>query len=181
MKVHPELSPKHAAWIEKQKMFFVGTAPLSAAGHINLSPKGGDSFRVLGPPEVAYLDFTGSGAETIAHLRENGRIVVMFNAFEGPPQILRLHGTGTVHLKGSERYQQLAKHFPANPGARSIIHISVQRVADSCGYAVPNYDYIGDREGLDKWAAKKGDEGVKSYKAENNRASIDGLPSIDLT
>lgn len=179
MKVHPEISPKHQAWIEKQKMFFVGTAPLSEEGHVNLSPKGGDSFRVLGPLEVAYLDYTGSGAETIAHLRENGRIVIMFCAFEGAPQIFRLHGKGASHLKGSEVYEKLASQFPDNPGARAIIHVEVQRVCDSCGYSVPNYEYKGDREVLDKWASKKGPEGVKAYHAENNVTSIDGLPSID--
>ncbi|MDQ8183230.1 pyridoxamine 5'-phosphate oxidase family protein [Pelagicoccus sp. SDUM812005] len=173
------MSPKHIAWIENQKMFFVGTAPLAADGHVNLSPKGGDSFRVLGPLEVAYLDYTGSGAETIAHLRENGRMVIMFCAFEGPPQIFRLHGIGTAHLKGSETYEKLAAHFPENPGARAIIHLDVKRVADSCGYAVPFYDYRGDRDGLDKWASKKGETGIQAYQQEKNTQSIDGLPSID--
>ncbi len=179
MKVHPEMSPKHIAWIQKQKMFFVGTAPLAKDGHINLSPKGGDSFRVLNSLEVAYLDYTGSGAETIAHLRENGRMVIMFCAFEGPPQIFRLHGTGKAHLKGTPEYENLASHFPENPGARSIIHLSVNRVADSCGYSVPFYDYKNDRDGLDKWAAKKGDDGIISYQQEKNASSIDGLPCID--
>lgn len=160
-------------------MFFVGTAPLTADGHVNLSPKGGDSFRVLNPLEVAYLDYTGSGAETIAHLRENGRMVIMFCAFEGPPQIFRLHGQGTSHLEGTPEYQRLAESFPDNPGARSIIHMKVERVADSCGYSVPFYEYKGNRDGLDKWATKKGPEGVKNYQAEKNATSIDGLPCID--
>lgn len=180
MKLHPSISTKHQAWIEKQKMFFVGTAPLSGDGHVNLSPKGGDSFRVLGPLEVAYVDYTGSGAETIAHLRENGRIVIMFCAFEGAPQIFRLHGTGTAHLRGSEKFQDLAKNFPSNPGTRSIIHIAVERVADSCGYSVPFYSFEGDREVLDKWASKKGEEGVRAYQKEKNATSIDGLPGIEL-
>lgn len=179
MKVHPEMSAKHMAWIEKQKMFFVGTAPLSSDGHVNLSPKGGDSFRILGPLEVAYLDYTGSGAETIAHLRENGRMVIMFCAFEGAPQIFRLHGTGTAHLKGSDEYERLATHFPQNAGARAIIHLDVKRVADSCGYSVPLYEYQGDREVLDKWASKKGEDGIVAYQQEKNLQSIDGLPSID--
>ncbi|MBC2606369.1 pyridoxamine 5'-phosphate oxidase family protein [Pelagicoccus albus] len=179
MKLHPEISAKHLAWIEKQQMFFVGTAPLDAEGHVNLSPKGGDSFRVLSPLQVAYLDYTGSGAETIAHLRENGRIVIMFCAFEGPPQIFRLHGKGTAHLHGSPEFEELSKHFPENPGARSIVVVDVERVADSCGYAVPFYDFKGHRNGLDKWAEKKGEDGVKAYQAENNERSIDGLPSID--
>lgn len=179
MKVHPEMSPKHIAWIQKQKMFFVGTAPLSEDGHINLSPKGGDSFRVINALEVAYLDYTGSGAETIAHLRENGRMVIMFCAFEGPPQIFRLHGAGTAYLKGSTEYKKLAPNFPENPGTRAIIHLKIQRVADSCGYSVPFYDYKSDRDGLDKWATKKGDDGISSYQQEKNRSSIDGLPCID--
>ncbi len=173
------MSPKHMAWIKQQKMFFVGTAPLASDGHVNLSPKGGDSFRILNPLEVAYLDYTGSGAETIAHLRENGRMVIMFCAFEGPPQIFRLHGKGTAHLKGTPGYDKLAAHFPGNPGARSIIHLAVERVADSCGYSVPFYDYKGDRDGLDKWASKKGEDGIAAYQNEMNAISIDGLPSID--
>lgn len=179
MKIHPEISPKHAAWIEKQKVFFVGTAPLASDGHVNLSPKGGDSFRVINPLEVAYLDYTGSGAETIAHLRENGRMVIMFCSFEGPPQIFRLHGKGTAHIKGSASYAELASNFPENAGARSIIHLAVERVADSCGYSVPFYDYRGDRDVLDKWAEKKGREGVIAYQCEKNAVSIDGLPTID--
>ncbi len=179
MEIHPEMSPKHIAWIEKQKMFFVGTAPLSGDGHVNLSPKGGDSFRVLGPLEVAYLDYTGSGAETIAHLRENGRMVIMFCAFEGPPQIFRLHGKGTVHLKGTAEYEKLATQFPENPGARAIIKLDVKRVADSCGYSVPFYEYQGNREVLNNWSSKKGEDGILAYQQEKNVTSIDGLPSID--
>ncbi|MDQ8204816.1 pyridoxamine 5'-phosphate oxidase family protein [Pelagicoccus sp. SDUM812003] len=179
MKLHPEITPKLARWIEQQKLFFVGSAPLSADGHINLSPKGGDCFRILGPKEVAYLDYTGSGAETIAHLRENGRIVIMFCAFEGGPQIVRLHGTGTAHLPSDDSFQSLASRFPSNPGMRSIIRIEVQRVSDSCGYSVPYFDYQGERDILDKWANAKGREGVTAYQAEKNRLSIDGLPALE--
>jgi hypothetical protein len=160
-------------------MFFVGTAPLANDGHINNSPKGGESFRVLGPLEVAYQDYTGSGAETVAHLRENGRIVIMFCAFEGSPQIVRLHGTGSVIMPGDPRFEDLAKHFPENPGTRAIIHIEVTRITDSCGYSVPYYDYKGDRDGLDKWAKVKGPEKLDAYRAEKNQRSIDGLPSFD--
>lgn len=179
MTVHPEITPKFAEWIAAQKMFFVGSAPLSNDGHINLSPKGGDSLKVLSPTEVAYVDYTGSGAETTAHLRENGRIVIMFCAFEGPPQIIRLHGKGTVHLTGTESFNKLAHNFPDNPGARSIIQIKVTRIADSCGWSVPNYDYKNNRDALDKWATTKGHEGLSQYKAEKNQTSIDGLPAID--
>ncbi len=179
MKIHQEISPKHIEWIAAQQMFFVGSAPLSGEGHVNVSPKGGDSFRVLGPKQVAYLDYTGSGAETIAHLRENGRIIIMFCAFEGPPQILRLHGHGTAQQPGSATYKRLARHFPENPGSRSIIEVAITRIADSCGYSVPNYYFKGARESLDKWAAKKGVEGIAAYKDEHNQRSIDGLPAID--
>lgn len=165
-------------WIGEQKMFFVGTAPLSADGHVNLSPKGGDSFRVLGPLEVAYLDYTGSGAETIAHLNENGRIVIMFCAFEGKPQILRFHGKGTALLKGDDGFETLAEQFPENPGARAIIKVDVERVADSCGYSVPLFEYKSDRDVLDKWATTKGTSGILDYQAEKNKTSIDGLPAI---
>ncbi len=179
MKIHPEISSKHIEWIVAQQMFFVGSAPLSGEGHVNVSPKGGDSFRVLGPRQVAYLDYTGSGAETTAHLRENGRIVIMFCAFEGPPQTLRLHGHGTSYQHGSEAYKRLAKHFPENPGSRSIIEVNVTRIADSCGYSVPNYDFKSQRESLNKWAAKKGPEGIAAYQEKHNQQSIDELPAID--
>lgn len=179
MKLHPEITPKLAEWIARQKLFFVGTAPLAADGHVNLSPKGGDSFRILGPLEVAYLDYTGSGAETIAHLRENGRMVIMFCAFEGRPQILRLHGRGQARLAGSTEYAALARHFPDTPGARAIVHLSVRRVADSCGYSVPNFEYKGDRNVLDSWAEKKGRDGIRAYQQEKNLRSIDGLPSVE--
>ncbi len=179
MKLHPEISPKLATWIARQKMFFVGTAPLARDGHVNLSPKGGDSFRILGPLEVAYLDLTGSGAETIAHLRENGRIVIMFCAFEGGPQIVRLHGRGEAILPEDSRFAALAAHFPYNAGTRAVIRIEVSRVADSCGYSVPYYDFQGERDVLDKWSERKGPDGIRAYQAEKNRLSIDGLPSID--
>ena len=179
MKLHPEISPKHAAWIAEQKIFFVGSAPLSPNGHVNVSPKGGDSFRVLGPLEAAYLDYTGSGAETTAHLRENGRIVIMFCAFEGSPQILRLHGRGESIPPSDPRFKELASHFPEHAGARSIIRIDVTRVADSCGYSVPLFEYQENRDVLDKWSERKGADGIRQYQAEKNRRSIDGLPSID--
>ena len=131
------IDDKTARWIADQKMFFVGSAPLSAEGHVNVSPKGGEAFRVLGPLEVAYLDYTGSGAETVAHVRENGRIVVMFCAYKGPPKIVRLHGRGHVVPAGTPEYEELARHFPENPGARAIIRVEVTRVANSCGYSVP--------------------------------------------
>ena len=178
-KIFATVDDELARWIARQQLFFVATAPLGDEGLINCSPKGGDSFRVLGGTEVAYQDFTGSGVETIAHLRENGRIVIMFCAFEGAPKILRLHGRGSVVIAGDERYPELAAQFPPNPGTRAIIHIDVERIADSCGYAVPVYEFKAPRDILDQWAADKGEAGVKAYQRANNRRSIDGLPGLD--
>lgn len=172
--IHPEL----ASWIKRQHLFFVGTAPLSAEGHVNLSPKGLDTFRILDPLTVAYLDLTGSGAETIAHLRENGRIVFMFCAFEGPPKIVRLHGRGEVITSDSPRYPELVRDMPDFPGARSVIVAHISRVSDSCGYAVPRYAYRADRDGLQRWADNKGKDDLREYQARNNARSIDGLPAL---
>lgn len=170
-----------AAWIAKQRIFFVATAPLSPNGHINTSPKGGDAFRVLGPLEVAYQDYTGSGAETAAHLRENGRIVVMFCAFEGAPTIVRLHGRGTVVTAEHLRFAELAAHFPANPGTRAIVHIALTRVSDSCGFSVPLFDFQEHRDTLDRWASKKGPAALVDYRSTKNQHSIDGLPAFNGT
>jgi len=174
-KVFEAISEDLHDWIRRQAMFFVASAPLAEDGHVNLSPKGLDSFRVLGPNKVAWLDLTGSGAETIAHLRENGRVTVMFCAFDGPPRIVRLHGRGEVLARGSDDYAALSAEFPALPGARSIIRVAVSRVADSCGYAVPKMALVEDRDALMKWAEKRGDEGLEAYRCSNNRRSIDGL------
>ncbi|MCW5557983.1 MAG: pyridoxamine 5'-phosphate oxidase family protein [Verrucomicrobiae bacterium] len=174
-----EITPDLQAWIAEQKVFFVATAPLSADGHINLSPKGGDSFRVLGPRRVAYLDLTGSGAETIAHLRENGRIVVMFCAFSGPPKILRLHGRGEVVREGHAEFAALHALFPPTPGSRSVIRIEVDRVGNSCGFAVPEYVFRRHRDTLDTWAAKQGPHGIAAYQSRKNARSLDGLPALD--
>lgn len=167
-----------AQWIAAQRVFFVATAPLSPENHINVSPKGGDTFRILGPMEAAYQDYTGSGAETAAHLRENGRIVIMFCAFDGPPKIVRLHGRGTVITPGHARFDELAARFPDNAGTRAIIHIDVTRVSDSCGYAVPYFDFRGDRDILDRWAEAKGPQALAEYRASKNERSIDGLPAL---
>src|SRR5436305_9667058 len=138
-KIYSEIDAKLAAWIEQQHLFFVGSAPLAAEGHVNVSPKGDLRwFRILGPHEVAYLDFVGSGAETIAHARENGRIVVMFCAFEGPPKIVRLYGRASVVLPDEPSFAALAARFdPPEHAVRSVIRIEVERIADSCGYGVP--------------------------------------------
>src|SRR4051794_22713023 len=148
------VTPELADWLGRQHVFFVATAPLAADGLLNCSPKGMDTFRVLGPREVAYLDLTGSGVETVAHLRENGRIVLMFCAFAGPPRIVRLHGTGTVLTPDQIRYQELRPWFPDVPGERSIILVRLSRVSDSCGYGVPRYEYLGERDTLPDWAER---------------------------
>src|SRR5690606_38523625 len=154
--------------------------PLDGDGLINCSPKGGDSFRILGDTEVAYLDYTGSGVETIAHLRENGRIVIMFCAFEGAPKILRLHGRGEVLFPGDDAFAALAERFPENLGTRAIIRVQVQRISDSCGFAVPLYEFKAPRDTLDRWAREQGTTGVRAYQRANNGRSLDGLPGLDV-
>ena len=174
---HESITPEITSWIQRQKMFFVATAPESG-GHINLSPKGGDSFRVLAPREVAYQDFTGSGAETAAHIRENGRIVVMFCAFGGPPRIVRLHGRGTVVTPASRQWPALKAHFPDHIGARSIVAIDVTRISDSCGYGVPTFSQPKERAALQRWSENKGPEGLCAYRRQKNARSVDGLPAF---
>lgn len=176
--VASSISPALAEWISRQHVFFVGTAPTGDDGHVNVSPKGLDTFRVVGANRVAYLDLTGSGVETIAHLRENGRITVMFCSFEGPPRIVRLYGRGEVIEPTDERFGDLAIRFDELPGARSCIVVDVDRVADSCGYAVPLMSFVGDRERLIEWAERKGPDGLATYRQEKNALSIDGLPGF---
>lgn len=168
------MRPDHEAFIRKQHVFFVASAPLSG-GHVNLSPKGYDSFTILSPTEVCYLDLTGSGNETSAHLRENGRITFMFCAFEGPPLILRLYGAGKTVLPGSADWDRLAERFALQPGTRQLIHVHLDKVQTSCGYGVPVFDYSGDRDTLHLWADRKGDEGLSAYHREKNVRTIDGL------
>jgi hypothetical protein len=179
-KTYEQIEDALAAWIRRQRLFFVATAPLAEDGHLNCSPKGGDSFRILDPSTVAYLDLTGSGVETIAHLRENGRMVIMFCAFEGPPQIVRLHGSAEAVLPDGPDFSSLAARFPANPGTRAIIRLKIARVSSSCGYAVPFFDYQGDRDTLDQWAEGKGPAKLEAYRREKNAKSIDGLPGLDI-
>jgi hypothetical protein len=176
--VLPEIAPDLARWMTAQHIFFVATAPLAADGHVNCSPKGMDTLRILGPRAVAYLDVTGSGAETIAHLQENGRIVLMFCALDGAPRILRIHGTGRVLVAGGAEYTALLPTFPDYPGMRAIIHVDVSRVSTSCGYAVPRYDFQEERDTLVRWTEKKGPEGIARYREEKNARSIDGLRGL---
>src|SRR5690606_5942692 len=158
------------------------TAPGGQAGHVNCPPKGRDTFRVLGPTTVAYLDYTGSGVETLAHLRQNGRIVIMFCAFAGPPRILRLHGRGEALEVGEAGFEALAPHFAPLPalGVRAIVRIELTRIADSCGYGVPLMRYEGERDQMERWAERKGADGIAAYQKEKNSASIDALPGLKL-
>ncbi len=177
-KIFDHIDDKLAAWIGQQKMFFVASAPLDAEGLVNVSPKGLDSFRILGPTTVAFADLGGSGIETVAHLRENGRIVVLFNAFEGPPKIVRLHGRGEAVEAGDPDFETLLGHFPKFESVRSIIRIECTRISDSCGFGVPLYEFVGDRPQLTAWAERKGPEGIAAYRASKNAESLDGLPGL---
>ena len=188
-KVYDGIDARQREWIASQDMFFVGSAPLAGDGHVNVSPKGPiGSLRVIDERTVAYLDVIGSGAETIAHLRENGRIVVMLCAFDGPPRILRLHGRGEVIEPGDPRFGELVErhgfHQPAvEESRRAIVVVHVTRIADSCGYGVPLMEHVGEREHQDLSAAKalrtKGPETFRSYERKHNTRSVDGLPALD--
>ena len=166
-----------ASFMQAQPLFFVASAPLAEDGHINVSPKGLDTLRILSPHQVAYLDLTGSGNETSAHLAENGRITFMFCAFTGRPQILRLYGRGKVVLPGDNAWAELAPLFPDHPGVRQIIVADITRVQTSCGYGVPLMDYVGQRDTLERWATAKGEDGLVDYRRDKNMVSLDGLPA----
>ena len=162
-------------------MFFVASAPLSGDGLVNCSPKSNDGeLAVIDPHCVAYLDRTGSGVETIAHIRENGRTVIMFCAFEGPPRIVRIHGRGTVVERDHDDFEKLSVRLPTNrlAGARSIILVSADRISDSCGYGVPLMDFQGHRRQMAEWADRKGDDGIRAYWESTNDKSLDGLPAL---
>ena len=174
-KIRTEIDEQIKNMIQAQPVFFVATAPLASQGNINLSPKGLDTFRILGPRTVAYLDVIGSGVETIAHLKENRRIVLMFCAFQGPPIIVRLHGNGRVVEPNASEFSELAAQFSHYETARAIIVVDLTRVSNSCGFGVPLLRHEGERDQHFRWAQKKGPEGLKAYKQEKNRRSIDGL------
>lgn len=179
-KARPEIDSELRDWIAQQKIFFVASAP-STGGHINCSPKGGDSFRVIDSHTVIYQDYTGSGAETIAHVRENERIIIMFCEFVGSPRVLRLHGTGSVFTPGSAEFYEAQKLFPENPGTRTFIRVAVTRISTSCGYSVPFMEFRGNRDTLDKYFAAKGPEKTREYWREKNSRSIDDLPALETT
>ncbi|HWF82290.1 MAG TPA: pyridoxamine 5'-phosphate oxidase family protein [Streptosporangiaceae bacterium] len=207
--VYSELDERLIKFIAGQPMFFVATAPClddsGGGGHVNLSPKGyRDTFAVLDPLTVAYLDLTGTGAETIAHLRQNGRITIMFCSFAREPKILRIYGTGLVVVPGDPRWDEFAGSFPlllADAGAgggdgelvpartglgtgtdrgqrRAIIVVNIDRIADSCGYAVPRMELVEERDLLDRWAERKSPDDLAAYRVKHNSASIDGLPAL---
>lgn len=177
------IDARMADWLLSQPVFFVATAPLAAEGHVNCSPKRNrNEFVVLGDQRVAYLDQTGSGVETIAHLTENERIVLMFCSFDGPPRIVRLHGRGRVRRPGSAEFEELADRFPGgrDTGVRAIIVVNTERISDSCGYGVPLMPLDQHRPTMDEWAERKGPEGIVQYWADKNTASLDGLPGLSV-
>jgi len=174
-KLYDTINPELRDWLSQQKVFFVATAPTALEGHINCSPKGGDTFRALSDRQVAYLDLPGSGIETTAHLQENGRIVLMFCAFEGAPKIVRLHGTGQLVYPSAPDFERLLGEFPAHLGVRGIVSVSVDRISDSCGHGVPLMQFVARRDLMEKWSAAKGPAGLAEYRAAKNHVSIDGL------
>ncbi len=177
-KQYPTIEPQLRAFIERQHIFF--TASAAPEGRINLSPKGLDALRVLGPNQVCYLDLTGSGNETAAHNRADGRLTIMVCAFQGPPQILRLYGHSRILLRGSEEYARLlADAFGGKEpiGTRQIVVLDVDMAQTSCGYGVPTYEYKGERPSLINWAEAKGEDGLAAYRKKNNAVSIDGMPT----
>jgi hypothetical protein len=175
-RIYEEISSELVEWIGRQKMFFVGTSPLSESGSVNISPKGYDTFRIVDSQTVAYLDLTGSGAETIAHLRENGRITFMWCSFEGPPRIVRIHARGRVVSTDDAQFHGV---FNEIPGARSIVVASAERISDSCGYSVPVMRFEEERSRLKEWADNKSEQQLIDYRHEKNSTSIDGLPALD--
>ena len=179
MKFYDQLAPHHLEFIAAQKMFFVASAPLAAEGHVNLSPKGLDSFVILGEDRVAYIDLGGSGVETQAHLRENGRLCIMFCSFEGAPLITRLYGTGRAHPYGTAEFDLLRQHFPGvTVPVRGIIELSVKSVQDSCGWGVPLYDFVGERKQLTDHNGSRTQDEHMERRYLTNESSIDGLPGL---
>ena len=180
-KVHPSITPDLAEWISQQPMYFIASAPLAADSHINLSPRGLDSFRVLNEREIIILDLTGSGNETAAHLAQNGRLTVMFCAFTGAPQILRLYGQGTVIRPDDDNWLEHRSQFADDlAGVRQIFHQQVDRIQTSCGFGVPLMELDSQRDLLTKWAMNRGEDGIQEYQLEKNATSIDGLPAPGL-
>lgn len=179
-KVFDDIDESLAAWIREQPMFFVATAPLDATGRVNVSPRGHDSFSVLGPLQVGWVDLTGSGVETIAHLQENGRICIMFASFGARPRIVRLHGTGRVVYAGDPDFHSVADAHPTYTGTRAVVLVDVDRVSDACGWGVPVMEVVEERDLLEAWGTKKGPDGLATYRRDRNGRSIDGLAGLPL-
>lgn len=176
-KFYDSISDHHKSFIEQQKLFFVSSAPINTAGHINLSPKGLNCFKVLSENRVAYMDLIGSGNETAAHILENGRITFMFCSFDKTPLILRLYGNGLVVVPQDKQWESLSRHFEIFPSTRQIIVADIMKVQTSCGFGVPIYDFVAERKTHFDWAEVKGEHGLETYKKEKNKFSIDGLPT----
>ena len=176
-RVFDGIDGKLASFIMSQRLFFVGTAPAGADGHVNVSPKGFDTFRIVDERTVAYLDLTGSGIETVAHIRENGRVTIMLCAFEGPPRIVRLQGRGRVVEPCDPEWDSWRSRFDARGGIRSVIVVALDRISDSCGHGVPLMSYQGERPQMPAWVDHKGEDGIAVYQAEHN-LSVDGLPGL---
>lgn len=176
---YTEISDKLKQFIEDQKIFFVGTA--TSDSRVNISPKGMDSLKVIHHNRVVWLNVTGSGNETSAHIQENNRMTIMFTAFEGKPMVLRLYGVATVIHHNDPAWHELFSLFPPIPGARQLFDLTVDLVQTSCGMAVPLFDYIEERELLKDWAVKKGDEGLKEYWQQKNQKSLDGKPTYIMS
>ena len=177
-KDYTEIDARIQRWIERQSIFFVATAPLSRDGLVNCSPKGGDTLRVTGPRQLAYVDYGGSGIETVAHIRENDRITIMLCAFDGPPKIYRFFGRGTVLEPQDDGFEAMLKKFPEQFTCRNIIVVDVDRIMDSCGYAVPEYDFRKHRESMQNWVDARTEQDLQDYRRENNTQSLDGLPGL---
>ena len=179
-KDYTEIDDRIQRWLDRQRLYFVATAPLAGDGLVNCSPKGGDTLRVLGPRRLAYVDYGGSGIETVAHLKENGRIVIMLCAFEGPPKIYRFYGRGSVVEPDDDGFEALLARFPEQLTVRNIVVVDVDRIRDSCGYGVPEYQYGRQRDSMRNWVEAKTDQELLDYRRDNNRRSLDGLPGLSF-
>ena len=179
-KEYQEITSDIERWLDRQRVYFVATAPLSGDGRINCSPKGMDSFRVRGPREIVYADIGGSGIETVAHLKENSRIVIMLCAFEGPPKIFRFYGQGRSVEPHDPEFESLMEAFTDLPTVRNIVVVDVDCIRDSCGYGVPLYEFRAERDSLRNWCNNKTPAELLEYRKQNNATSLDGLPGLDV-
>lgn len=179
-KDYTEIDDGIQQWMSRQCIYFVASAPLAGDGLVNVSPKGGDTLRVIGPRQLAYVDYGGSGIETVAHLKENGRITLMMCAFDGPPKIYRFFGRGRNVEPHDEEFDDLLRAFPPQFSVRNIVVIDVERIMDSCGYGVPEFDFRKERDSMRNWVEAKTDEELNAYRLKNNRQSLDGLPGLSF-